>query len=104
MPVPKIVDFAPPLVVEEYANCRSTQIPPGTIRSMMVEIRDFLLKVANAINKIIDGDLSVIRFEVLTVEPSNKPEGTLAFADGTVWNPGSGAGLYERRGGTWNKL
>lgn len=41
--------------------------------------------------------------------PVNRPpdklrEGLLAFADGTNWNPGAGAGLYEYRGGAWRKL
>ena len=34
-------------------------------------------------------------------EPSKKPEGLVAYADGTQWNPGSGAGAYQWRGGAW---
>lgn len=37
-------------------------------------------------------------------EPTKVREGLLAFADGTHWNPGAGAGLYEYRGGAWRKL
>lgn len=44
------------------------------------------------------------RFEPQAVAPERPQEGDLSFADGTNWNPGSGAGLYEYRGGTWNKL
>lgn len=36
--------------------------------------------------------------------PARLYNGLVAFADGTNWNPGSGAGLYEYRGGAWNKL
>lgn len=43
-------------------------------------------------------------FEVLTIEPERPQEGTVAFADGTAWNPGSGRGLYEWRSGAWFKL
>ena len=38
------------------------------------------------------------------VEPPRPREGDLVFADGTEWDPGAGAGYYERTGGTWNKL
>lgn len=37
-------------------------------------------------------------------EPERPRDGMLVFADGTEWNPGSGAGTYERRGGAWVKL
>ena len=36
--------------------------------------------------------------------PARPREGTLAIADGTSWNPGSGKGLYEYRAGAWAKL
>lgn len=34
-------------------------------------------------------------------EPAKRSEGMVAFADGTSWNPGSGAGTYQYRSGTW---
>lgn len=46
----------------------------------------------------------ILEFEVLTIEPVRPQEGTVAFADGTAWNPGSGRGLYEWRSGAWFKL
>ena len=45
-----------------------------------------------------------VRFAVLHVEPDRRQDGDVVFADGSDWNPGSGAGLYERRGGAWHKL
>lgn len=30
--------------------------------------------------------------------------GTLAWADGTNWDPGSGEGLYRYTGATWSKV
>lgn len=30
--------------------------------------------------------------------------GTIVLADGTDWNPGSGAGFYGYYGGSWHKL
>lgn len=36
--------------------------------------------------------------------PEKPREGTVANADGTNWNPGAGAGLYEYVSGGWSKL
>lgn len=36
--------------------------------------------------------------------PDRPREGMLVSADGTDWNPGAGAGIYEYRGGGWHKL
>lgn len=38
-------------------------------------------------------------------EPAKPRPGDFAVADGTSWNPGSGAGLYRRTAtGAWEKL
>lgn len=44
------------------------------------------------------------RMIILTAEPGYKPDGLLVYADGTNWNPGSGAGFYGREGNAWVKL
>ena len=36
--------------------------------------------------------------------PSSPVEGMLAYADGTTWNPGGGAGFYGYTSGAWVKL
>jgi hypothetical protein len=41
---------------------------------------------------------------VLHAEPSKQVEGMIRQADGTNWDPGSGAGLYQFRGGSWRFL
>jgi hypothetical protein len=38
------------------------------------------------------------------VAPSKVFDGLIYFADGTNWNPGSGAGVYCYHSGQWNKL
>ena len=45
-----------------------------------------------------------LQLEVLYVAPTRPREGLIAFADGTSWNPGAGAGVYGYHSGTWNKL
>ena len=37
-------------------------------------------------------------------EPNKIVEGMTVLADGTTWNPGSGAGVYTYYGGAWHKL
>jgi hypothetical protein len=36
--------------------------------------------------------------------PEKVEEGMLVYADGTLWNPGSGKGVYVYNGTTWVKL
>lgn len=36
--------------------------------------------------------------------PTKFGEGTIVLADGSSWDPGSGAGYYGYRGGSWRKL
>lgn len=48
--------------------------------------------------------LEIANFRILHVEPAKLADGMVAFADGTDWNPGGGAGLYQRVTGAWVKL
>lgn len=45
-----------------------------------------------------------LRLEMLYVAPKKPRDGDLALADGTSWNPGSGAGFYGYRAGSWRFL
>ncbi len=40
----------------------------------------------------------------LAVAPKKPRDGVIAMADGTNWNPGSGAGFYGYRAGSWRFL
>jgi hypothetical protein len=40
----------------------------------------------------------------LNAEPERPRDGQVVWADGTNWNPGSGAGIYARISGSWTKL
>lgn len=63
-------------------------------------IRD-IIKV---VNTLVDGLTQRHVFYPHTAAPPDPVEGMVVWADGTSWNPGSGAGLYEYRGGAWHKL
>lgn len=52
-------------------------------------LSDEFYNIQVAINSILDG-----RRDVLYAAPQKPSEGTIAFADGTSWNPGNGAGYY----------
>lgn len=58
-----------------------------------------LRRLESLVNALIDG-----KHEILTKAPTSPEIGDVVWADGTTWNPGSGAGLYEYRSSTWNKL
>lgn len=44
---------------------------------------------------------SAILLSPLPTAPASPIEGMLVNANGTTWDPGDGAGLYEYRGGAW---
>jgi hypothetical protein len=62
-------------------------------------LEDELRNIALAIN-----EMQVIDLRPIFREPDRIRDGMLIFADGVSFNPGAGAGTYERRGGAWVKL
>ncbi len=49
-------------------------------------------------------DFDYLQLKELNVEPTKPRSGMLVLADGSNWNPGSGAGFYGYYGGSWSKL
>lgn len=68
---------------------------------------DLALFVQNELQRLAE-DLNshrpTLKLSVSYSPPTKFTEGTIALADGTSWNPGSGAGFYGYRGGSWRKL
>ena len=50
------------------------------------------------------GEHDFTKFTKLYAQPSQLLEGLTVFADGTTWDPGSGAGVYTYYSGAWHKL
>jgi len=48
--------------------------------------------------------VDAVKFNPLAVAPTKPRTGDASFADGTHWNPGQGAGLYEYNGTAWKKV
>lgn len=49
-------------------------------------------------------EVTRIHLAELNAAPSRITDGDIVRADGTNWNPGSGAGIYARISGAWIKL
>ena len=45
-----------------------------------------------------------LQLEPMYAAPLSPPDGMIVYADGTVWNPGSGEGVYVYYGAAWNLL
>ena len=83
--------------------------PPSTIgEPLFTFLRQLVGAVASFINDVSllqnSGKQSVLQVDVLTDAPLSPVNGMLAYADGTNWNPGSGAGFYGYQSGAWVKL
>jgi len=77
-------------------------IPAAPPRQVSPEVQQYLdqelRRIADAINR------DVLFLPTLTAEPASPADGMIAYADGTVWNPGSGEGFYGYEGSAWVKL
>ena len=78
-----------------------TAIPFDAPRGLRAWLADQLRQLAAVVAA---PSVSLVEFDVLHAAPDRLATGLLVFADGTDWNPGSGAGLYEYRGSVWHKL
>ena len=75
---------------------RPQPVPSGLQRDAQAYLAQEFRKLQNT--------LDVVEFQTFVErgsEPSKLADGMVAFADGSNWNPGKGAGLYARVGGAW---
>lgn len=73
--------------------------PPADPAQLQRFLREELAKWKAAYDALADGYLPPTY-----AAPTKPREGMLRNADGTQWNPGSGAGLYRYGAGQWNFL
>jgi len=77
---------------------------PGTTKADTVEeLRDFIERELTQIAREFS-ETTVVELRPIYAAPKKPREGMIVSADGVEWNPGSGAGSYEYRGGAWVKL
>lgn len=76
--------------------------PPADIRTVE-DLRKWIEEEFKALAREM---VETIALELRPVHraPSRPRAGMIVSADGTDWNPGSGAGAYEYIGGAWVKL
>lgn len=75
------------------------QAPPGNVELLGAYIKEQLSEVSDNLSLI--DNLTLVE---LHAEPVKPRTGMVVLADGTNWNPGSGAGFYGYRGGAWALL
>lgn len=68
----------------------------GLANSLRLELEKLALQLSQPID--------YHALNTLYAQPKRVFEGMVVKADGTTWNPGSGAGVYARVGGAWVKL
>lgn len=81
--------------------------PKESLKELKTILSRVLYEITWRINRLVQGEFSLLQLgPPQTVEPSSdvKKDGTIAYADGTSWNPGSGKGIYYYDGTNWNLL
>ena len=75
-------------------------IDASSIAALSNSLRLELEKLAAQLSQPAD----FVTLKTLYAAPGRIFEGMVVKADGTTWNPGSGAGVYLYRGGAWRLL
>lgn len=73
--------------------------PPLEAAALAAYLESELRRISEQFNAV-----DSVRLTELHAEPDRPRGGDIVFADGTDWNPGSGAGFYGYYGGAWAKL
>lgn len=74
-------------------------VPPNAA-DLPAFLQQELLNIARAT---LEGN-QFLSLEMLYVAPAKPRDGMVVLADGTRWNPGSGAGFYGYRAAAWRFL
>lgn len=76
-------------------------VPDDARPGLKAWLADQLRQIANELSS---PSVRSIRLGVLGAEPAKYANGDIVYADGSNWDPGSGAGFYGREGGAWVKF
>jgi hypothetical protein len=77
---------------------------PGIVPNDPKALPDFLVREFAKIAQALDTADQFLTLDTLYAAPAKYRDGMVCKADGTTWNPGSGAGVYVYRGGAWHFL
>lgn len=76
---------------------------PGPTPVIQGGLLGYLKTEFSSISEALD-ELADLGLETRYAAPDKPRAGMIVLADGTVWNPGAGAGVYCYYGGAWNRL
>ena len=68
------------------------------------DLKAFIERELRRVASAFDVGVDTILLTELHNEPERPRAGMIVLADGTNWNPGSGAGFYGYRSGAWQFL
>lgn len=71
--------------------------------SELKQVVQYFMQELEAIERAFD-TFDMVKLKELNSVPDKPRAGQIVLADGTNWNPGSGAGFYGYYGGAWVKL
>lgn len=93
-------NLPPPENIEDLEDLHSK------VKILVTALNKEIYETRFKINQLINGEFGILHLDARTTEPltAEKRAGTIAYADGTVWNPGSGAGVYRWDGSAWKYL
>lgn len=77
----------------------SPEQPPTNQDEFNRYVYNELLKIQQSISALASGHI-----DKTYVSPTKPRDGDIRYADGTSWNPGSGAGVYYFNGTIWKLL
>lgn len=80
-------------------NVYTPGIVPNDISQLPLFLTTELLTISGVINYLSQGHI-----DKSYAAPSKPREGDIRLADGTSWNPGSGAGVYGYYNSAWHLL
>ena len=81
----------------KYAPRKSPAV--DELDDLVAWIEDELSQIEQAFN-----EQDLVKFTEINVAPAKPRTGDTRLADGTNWNPGSGAGVYTYYGAAWHRL
>lgn len=68
------------------------------------EFERALVEEIRRLSDVVDRQADLLRVAQSDVAPVKPRKGDIRYADGTNWNPGSGAGFYGYTGSAWTKF
>ena len=90
-----------PVVTPRITGLPTWYYAPGNIP---LDAPAWLTRELMSVSRASYGAAPIIQFQVQYAEPAKPRDGMVVLADGSTWNPGSGAGIYARIGGAWVQL